>query len=32
MGVPGDLDGRVGNEEVLGMIGKYNVPGRNSGE
>ena len=31
--VLGDMNARVGNEELLGVIGKYGVPGRNvSGE
>ena len=30
--VLGDLNTRVGNEEVLGVMGKYGVPGRNISE
>ena len=33
MGVLGDLNARVGNEVIEGMVGQYGVPGRNeSGE
>ena len=30
--VPGDLNARVRNEEVIGVMGKYEAPGRNVNE